>query len=173
MSRSARSSGYRATVSAYRSSAPFVLAIVALLAVALFANLEGHRGDAAALLVLGVVASLDFMRRGGRIGNAAHLMGSLLSIKPVIEVRGGVVEQESKQRTRARSLGYLVGKPIADAPLERLAVCNGAAEDIDVVLSQLENVEVAHALEVVDLGPVVGTPAGPGPIGVGYLAASS
>ncbi len=52
--------------------------------------------------VYGVVDSLDYLRRGGRIGGAAKLMGSLLSIKPVIEVREGVVEVESKQRTRAR-----------------------------------------------------------------------
>ena len=45
--------------------------------------------------VYGVLGSLDFLKRGGRIGGAAHLVGSLLSIKPVIEVRDGRVEVES------------------------------------------------------------------------------
>lgn len=116
----------------------------------------------------GVVDTLDHLQRGGRIGGAAALLGSLLSIKPVIEVRNGVVEQESKQRTRARSLEYLIGKARQDAPLDRLAVCNGAAEDIDVVVKGLADVAVAHELVVVDLGPVVGTHAGPGTIGVCY-----
>ena len=66
--------------------------------------------------VYGVVDSLDYLRRGGRIGGAAHLVGSLLSIKPVIEVRDGVVEVESKQRTRTRSLQYLAGKALERGP---------------------------------------------------------
>jgi DegV family protein with EDD domain len=118
--------------------------------------------------VFGVVASLDHLQRGGRIGGAAALLGSLLSIKPVIQVKDGLVAEESKQRTRTRSLEYLCGKAKTDAPLERLAICNGAAEDIDVVVDQLADVEVAHKIVVVDLGPVVGTHAGPGTVGVCY-----
>ena len=85
--------------------------------------------------VYGVLGSLDFLKKGGRIGGAAHLMGSLLSIKPVIEVRDGVVEVESKQRTRSRALQYLAGKALESGPLERLAVANGVAPDIDELLS--------------------------------------
>jgi DegV family protein with EDD domain len=118
--------------------------------------------------ILGVVDTLDHLQRGGRIGGAAALVGSLLSIKPVIQVVDGVVEQESKQRTRSRSLDYLAGKVRADAPLDRIAVSNGAADDIDAVLARLEGLDVAHELLVVDLGPVVGTHAGPGTIGVSY-----
>jgi DegV family protein with EDD domain len=121
--------------------------------------------------VLGVLGTLDHLQRGGRIGGAAALVGSLLSIKPVIEVRDGVVEQESKQRTRARALDYLVGKCLADAPLERVAVCNGAADDIDAVVSRLAGVDTAQPLVVVDLGPVVGTHAGPGSVGICYVRA--
>ncbi|MGH9110223.1 MAG: DegV family protein [Acidimicrobiales bacterium] len=118
--------------------------------------------------VVGVVDTLDHLQRGGRIGGAAALLGSLLSIKPVVEVRHGLVEQESKQRTRARSLDYLAAKVEAEAPLERLAVCDGAAADVGAVVSRMAKVEVAHPLVVVDLGPVVGTHAGPGTVGVCY-----
>ena len=118
--------------------------------------------------MLGVVDTLDHLQRGGRIGGAAALVGSILSIKPVIEVRGGVVEQESRQRTRSRALDYLLAKVVADAPLERLAVCDGAAPDIDAVVERLRSVEVAHELVVCDLGPVIGTHSGPGTVGVCY-----
>ena len=80
--------------------------------------------------------------------------GSLLSIKPVIQVRDGVVEEESKQRTRARALDYLVGKCLADAPLERLAVCDGAADDVDAVVVRARRARTVHPLVVV--GPRAG-----------------
>lgn len=118
--------------------------------------------------VLGIVDTLDHLQRGGRIGGAAALVGSLLSIKPVIEVRDGVVEQESKQRTRGRAVDYLVAKVRADAPLERLAICDGAAPDIDAVVARLQDVELAHELVVTELGPVVGAHSGPGAIAICY-----
>jgi DegV family protein with EDD domain len=121
--------------------------------------------------VYGVLESLDFLRRGGRIGGAAHLVGSLLSIKPVIEVRGGVVEVESKQRTRQRSLQYLAQKALDAGPLERLAVANGAATDLADVLETVSKAEPVHETVVTDLGPVIGAHAGPGTIGVCFQLA--
>jgi DegV family protein with EDD domain len=121
--------------------------------------------------VYGVLESLDFLKKGGRIGGAAHLVGSLLSIKPVIEVRNGVVEVESKQRTRSRSLQYLANKALQAGPLERLAVANGVAQDIDDVLSALASARPEHELVVSDLGPVIGAHAGPGSVGVCFQLA--
>jgi len=122
--------------------------------------------------VFGALATLEHLQRGGRIGKARALLGSMLSIKPVIQVRDGVVDEESKQRTRSRSLEYLAGKVRGDAPLDRLAVATGEAEDVGVLLELLSGVAVARPLEVVELGPVVGTHAGPGTIGVCYQVGS-
>jgi DegV family protein with EDD domain len=121
--------------------------------------------------VYGVFESLDYLRRGGRIGGAAHLVGSLLSIKPVIVVRNGVVEVESKQRTRARSLQYLAAKAIDAGPLDRLAVANGAAGDIGQVIALLQRAEVAHDMVLGELGAVVGSHTGPGAVGVCFTRA--
>ncbi len=89
----------------------------------------------------------------------------------MVQLRDGEVAEESKQRTRSRSLEYLAAKAAADAPLEWLAVCNGGASDVDQVVERLRSVEVAHPMFTVDLGPVVGTHAGPGTIGVCYMVA--
>jgi DegV family protein with EDD domain len=116
--------------------------------------------------VIGAIDTLEHLEKGGRIGGARAYLGSLLSIKPVIQVVDGVVAEESKQRTRSRQLKYLADKVMGFGPIERVAVCNGAAGDIDDLLKLLSELESKHPLVVVDLGPVVGTHAGPGTIGV-------
>jgi fatty acid-binding protein DegV len=85
-------------------------------------------------------------------------------VDSVIEVRDGVVEVESKQRTRSRSLQYLASKASAFGPLERIAVANGAAEDFEEFLGYLHDAQATHPLVVSDLGPVIGSHAGPGTV---------
>jgi DegV family protein with EDD domain len=116
--------------------------------------------------VFGAIDTLEHLEKGGRIGGARALLGSLLSIKPVVHVVDGVVEEESKQRTRSRQLRYLADKILGFGNLERVAVCNGAANDLDDLLELLAKVDAKYPLEVVNLGPVVGTHTGPGTIGV-------
>jgi DegV family protein with EDD domain len=123
----------------------------------------------ARLSVFGAIDSLENLRRGGRIGGAAALLGSLLSIKPVIEVRNGVVENESKQRTRARSLRYLADKIRSSGTLERLAAISADAADFDEFIDLLADVPSVHPRLVGDIGPVIGTHAGPGAIGVAWV----
>jgi DegV family protein with EDD domain len=122
--------------------------------------------------VYGVLGGLDFLQRGGRIGGAQALFGSLLSIKPVIQVKDGEVAEESKQRTRSRALAYLAAKVAGDAPLERLAVADGACDDIADVLEQISAIKVDHPLVSVQLGPVVGSHTGPNTVGVCYIVAA-
>lgn len=131
------------------------------------AEIEAELADCRARSrVYGVIDSLEFLKRGGRIGGAAQLMGSLLSIKPVIEIRDGVVEVESRQRTRARSLSYMASKALTAGRIERIAVANGVATDIDELLSHLAGVECERELIVAELGPVIGAHGGPGTIGL-------
>jgi DegV family protein with EDD domain len=118
--------------------------------------------------VYGAIDTLDHLQRGGRIGAARAMLGSMLSIKPLVQVSNGIVAEESKQRTRSRCLEYLAGKLREAAPFERVAVCDGAAPDLDKFLALLEGIEVRRGLLTVDLGPVVGTHTGPGTIGVCY-----
>jgi fatty acid-binding protein DegV len=119
--------------------------------------------------VFGAIDTLDNLKKGGRIGGAAALVGSLLAIKPVIEVRGGVVEQESKQRTRARSLRYLADKVLEAGPIARLAVFSADAPDLDQLLDLLDGVRPTERMLLGDVGPVIGTHCGPGAIGAAWL----
>jgi DegV family protein with EDD domain len=123
------------------------------------------------VMVLGVVDTLEHLEKGGRIGGARALLGSLLSIKPVVVLVDGVVEEESKQRTRSRSLRYLADKVENALPIKRLAVCHGAAADIDEFLTMIDGVKTEYPVIVTDLGPVVGTHTGPGTVGICLLTA--
>jgi DegV family protein with EDD domain len=122
--------------------------------------------------VYGVLGGLDFLQRGGRIGGAQALFGSLLSIKPVIQVKDGEVAEESKQRTRSRALAYMTAKVAGDVPLERLALADGACDDIVAVRAQLGGIPLEHPLVSVQLGPVVGSHTGPNTVGVCYIVAA-
>jgi DegV family protein with EDD domain len=121
--------------------------------------------------VYGVVDTLEHLEKGGRIGGARALLGSLLSIKPVVVLVDGEVAEESKQRTRQRSLQYLADKARDAPPLSRIAVAHGAASDLDTFLGMLSGLEVEHPLVVTQLGPVVGTHTGPATIGMCMITA--
>jgi len=118
------------------------------------------------IAVFGTLDTLDNLRRGGRIGAAQALVGSLLSIKPVIEVRDGVVEPESRQRTRSRSLEYLVEKLKSAGPLERLAVVHADASDLDQLLERLAPCYPPAETIVSYIGPVIGAHTGKGTVGI-------
>lgn len=121
------------------------------------------------MFLYGTLDTLEYLRRGGRIGNAQAFFGSLLSIKPVVVVRNGVVEPESRQRTRARSLEYLVTKIAAMRPLQRLGVGHADAEDVDVFLDLLAPVYPRSETLVTYIGPVIGAHSGPGTVGLGVM----
>jgi DegV family protein with EDD domain len=125
-----------------------------------------------AMKLYGAIDTLENLKKGGRIGGARALLGSMLSIKPVIEVRDGVVEEESKQRTRGRSLRYLADKAKAAGPVSRLAVFSADAPDLDEFLGLLEGVHPTDGTTLLgDVGPVIGSHAGRGAIGVAWLPA--
>jgi len=135
------------------------------------AILEDVKGAVGQLHVLGTLDTLDNLRRGGRIGTAQALIGTMLQVKPVIEVRDGVVEGESRQRTRSRSLKYLADKVNTAGPLKRLAVMHAAAPDVAEFTSMLSPTALEHPLVVSFIGPVIGAHTGAGTIGVCYLRA--
>lgn len=117
--------------------------------------------------LFGALDTLEFLKKGGRVGNARALLGSMLSIKPVVEVRDGVVEEAGKVRTRSKSLKVLVDK-VAAQPIDSLGVLHGQADDLDELLELLNPIKPRDEIVTGVVGPVIGTHAGPGVIGVTF-----
>ncbi len=121
-----------------------------------------------------MVPTLEYLHRGGRIGGASRWFGTLLRIKPILEVRGGRVEPLEKVRTRRKVI-----QRIADITVERIgdrrpvrlsAIHTGATEEAQSLLEQLaRRVEVEESFLSM-VSPVVGTHVGPEGVGLVYVA---
>ncbi len=112
--------------------------------------------------------TLENLKKGGRIGAAKALLGSLLSVKPVIEVVDGAVEPGPKVRTRSKAFQYLVDKITAEPAVENLAVLHGDAPDVEQFLELLAPHFPRDRIVVGQLGAVVGSHTGPRTIGVAF-----
>jgi DegV family protein with EDD domain len=118
--------------------------------------------------VFGALDTLDNLKKGGRIGNAKALLATALSIKPIIEVANGVVEQAGKQRTRSKALAHLVDTVAGyQGRMENLAVMHADCSDVDVFVDMLRPYYDGDIV-VGEIGPVIGTHGGRGTIGVGF-----
>ena len=117
----------------------------------------------------GTLDTLEFLKKGGRVGNARALLGSMLAIKPVLEVRDGEMEEAGKVRTRSKALRLLVER-VKEGPFENLAVLHGNAPDLNELLDLLEPLAPQDEIVVGQIGPVIGTHAGPRVIGVTFQA---
>jgi DegV family protein with EDD domain len=117
--------------------------------------------------VFAALDTLDNLKKGGRIGNAKALLATALSIKPIIDVTGGVVEQAGKQRTRSKALAHLVDKVQSyHGNIENLAVLHADCSDVDLFVEMLGY--TADDIVVGEIGPVIGTHGGRGTIGVAF-----
>jgi DegV family protein with EDD domain len=147
-----------------------------------FLVLQAARGAAAGLLTSEIagaarrraactrgyfyVATLEHLRRGGRISGAAALLGSALSIKPLLRLDDGHIEPMEKVRTASRALARLAELAAAaagDGPVE-LAVHHLDAPERALALAERLQQTVPQAAEVLvsEVGAVIGAHVGPG-----------
>ncbi len=123
---------------------------------------------------VGVVATIDTLEhliKGGRVGGAKAFVGQVLSIKPMLELKDGVVAEAGRARTRGKAFAAIADRVTKHVPLRRLAMMHGASEDRDKLEALLTPIASEFSLIVADIGPVVGTHGGPGIIGVAWLEA--
>lgn len=117
--------------------------------------------------VLGCLDTLDNLKKGGRIGGAQAMFGSLLSIKPMIDISTGVVEEAGKHRTRKKSLDALREKVRSAGQVEHLAIMHGMAPDVDLMTTLLD--EDGYDYRVGHIGAVIGSHGGPRVVGACWL----
>jgi DegV family protein with EDD domain len=122
--------------------------------------------------VIFVVDTLEYLQKGGRIGAASAFLGSLLSLKPILAVRDGLVQPVERVRTKSRALDHLaklVAQEVQPGSAVRLVVLHGQAlgEATDLAESLRKTFQIPDML-IGEVGPVIATHTGPGAVGVAY-----
>lgn len=117
--------------------------------------------------LLFVPDTLEYLQRGGRIGRAQAMLGSLLDIKPVLKLEDGVVQPVEKVRTRARAMDRLYEFVEFFPRVAEMAVLHTSSmADIEPLLSRIDAVFPRDKVVVIPLGAVLATHVGPGTVGV-------
>jgi DegV family protein with EDD domain len=113
--------------------------------------------------VLGLLDTLKYLALGGRIGKMQALLGSLLNIKPMMTVKGGVLTPAGRVRSRAKGVDILVDYVKNTADLQDLAVVyNTSLEEAQALVRRLGSVFPEEKIRLARLGPALGVHTGPG-----------
>ena len=119
--------------------------------------------------VLAALDTLEYLKRGGRIGSSQAFVAGALDIKPMLTLREGVIAPAGRVRTRAGALDAIAHQAADLAPqLAELAVMNGSSDDLEALLLRLDSHVSREDLVITDVGPVVGTHTGPGVLGIAF-----
>ena len=126
-------------------------------------TLERRRADLQVYLAL---ETLEFLKRGGRISGAQAAIGTLLSVKPIIEIKDSKVETTERVRTRGKARERLI-ELFAARPIERMSVLHTTDADVEEFADKLvAAVGIDRSQVTIDLvGPSVGPHLGPGCVG--------
>ena len=107
--------------------------------------------------------TLEYLRRGGRIGRAQALLGSILKINPIITLRDGVVEPAGRTRSRAKAIDYLYNFAMSYSHIDEMAVEDAAcSEDAETLVERLSSKFPRERIYRSRTTPVIGTHTGPG-----------
>jgi DegV family protein with EDD domain len=124
------------------------------------------------LRLYAVLDTLENVQRGGRIGRAQALLGSLLNFKPLILVKQGEVLPIERPRSRASAMRRIVDVAASQGRIEKVAVANGDAPEVMDELARMVSERVPGLpVDRGEIGIVLGTHAGPGVFGVATLLA--
>lgn len=121
--------------------------------------------------VIFTVDTLEYLHKGGRIGGATAFLGSALSIKPILYIKDGRIEPLERQRTRKRAVARLlelVEERAGSSKIHAAILHCDAPEEAQELGEQVKARFHCVELLTMDAGPVIGTHAGPGTLGVAF-----
>ena len=121
-----------------------------------------------------LVSTLEYLARGGRIGGASALVGSMLQIKPILTLRDGKVDVYERDRTYKRAyarLKEIVIEQISPNGKGHLTVMHaGVPEEAGCLSQELSHIIHQPEVQIFDVPPAITTHGGPGILGVGFFA---
>jgi DegV family protein with EDD domain len=125
------------------------------------------------LRILALLDTLRYVEMGGRVSRAQAMVGNLLDVKPILALTSGAITSVDRVRTRSRAIPRLVEHLRRDTPVESLAVMHAACEEDGLELRErlLHEMPEIGEIAVAQIGPVLGTHAGPGAVGFAYVTA--
>ncbi len=113
------------------------------------------------------VDTLEYLRRGGRIGRAQAFLGSLLKLKPILTIRDGEAHPVARARTRRKALDAILRLSLDEGEVVEAAVMHTTSpEDASFVAQEIARRFPNASLRTGHLGPVIGVHGGPGVIGI-------
>jgi len=124
--------------------------------------------------VFTMVGTLEYLRKGGRIGTAQWLLGSLLKIKPIIEVTDGHVQGIAKARTHTKAIDKVRKCTASVGDIEEMAIVyNTTPQEAESLAHSVGHLIAEEKIYYTTFGPVIGTYTGPGAIGIASLLKNS
>jgi DegV family protein with EDD domain len=113
------------------------------------------------------VETLDYLERGGRIGKAQALLGTMLNIKPLLILEEGEIVALEKVRTRSKAIEKLVEFISEFTRIERMVILHSTTpEDVDLLIEQINLVVPNMNIKIDQYGPVTASHLGPNALGV-------
>lgn len=126
-------------------------------------------GLASKTRIFATLDTLENLKKGGRIGGAKAMVGTMLQFKPCLDISSGEVVEAGRQRTRKKSLMWLKEVLENEGEISDLCVIHGGAPDVEEFADLISDLVPQENIRINQLGAVIGTHGGPRVLGVTYL----
>ena len=119
--------------------------------------------------IFATLDTLENLKKGGRIGGAKAMLGTMLQFKPCLDLSSGEVVEAGRQRTRKKSLIWLKEVLESEGEISELSIIHGDAPDVEEFAALISDIVPRDQIRINQLGAVIGTHGGPRVLGVTYL----
>jgi DegV family protein with EDD domain len=119
-----------------------------------------------------VLDTLEFLHKGGRIGGAKRLLGSMLALKPVLQLKDGKIEPLDSVRTKKKAiatmLSYFYDDSLGQDSIHATVYHGVAEKEAMAVMAEMKGRVELKTSVITKLSPVLGVHTGPGTVGIAY-----